>query len=419
MAAEKAAYKEMDLWEIVVPKAEQGSMYQPEEKEAFDIWQPETPAPMPVAPIKPKKKKKKKDEEEILTEEELEEAVAAAERASAVLDWDPPTVEEVAAILTEALNLKKVWRNVREDRKSPGWLEEQAAAIEDESEGVPIPLHTIVNYEMGGHETLVENLFDFLDLDTGALQPLFEEYEKTEDEEVWEQLNEVGYELSHLIGQALDSLKPDDIPGRFGIMSHDHFGNQEFIGYVEDPEDSLSPAERRRLQRERELEEKKAEEKREKQLRKLLGSWRPMTWEQAAEFLDVNYGLQNLAQKFRKAKTTKKWKEETENYGGGTSIIEDFGEDDGDLELRVARFLGIPMSLVDRFGDEVDLEALWEAVLYPSFEAIEEAWNNVKPEDLPGDIEATEDESSGFALYYSEPEAYNEGEEDEGEEEED
>jgi hypothetical protein len=322
----------------------------------------------------------------------------------------------MAGQLAEAFDLPKLWDVVREDRKSPEFLESQADADKG-YEPLPIPIQTTVNYEMDGGNG-VEELFKFLDLDTRPIQWLLDKV-ADEDEEAHEELNDIGYALQEVLSAAFDTLKPADIPGHFGVFEHHDFGNQEFIGYAEDPDDSIPPEERKRRRVQEEQDEAEAEIERIEKLKKLVGSWRPMPWEQAAEFLDVHYGLQNIAQQLRKIKKTRAWKKALADYGNEVVRLEDFGEDtiDGELERRVAAYLGVPDAVTRRFEKEEYLPDFWEGVLYPAFESIEEAWRNIRPDDLPGDLKASSDEGEDFALYYSEDEEYNgSGETEESEE---
>ena len=128
------------------------------------------------------------------------------------------------------------------------------------------------------------------------------------------------------------------------------------------------------------------------------------------------FGVKNI----RKEKKTKRWKREMRSYGSALFIVEDFGDDNGNLEPRVAEFLGVPMSMVERFADEDLITGIWEAVFYPGFESFEIAWENIRPDDLPGKLVAIADARNAFCLCYKEGEDYNEGEgSEEGEQEED
>jgi hypothetical protein len=385
MAAEAAAMREKPLWEAMVPQEEQGAMYRPEP----EIFKPEqTP------------------------EAAVEKSQERARRKPKAAPWTAPSVEWMAKTLGEVFDLPKLWKMIRKDRKSEWFKEGQAEAIEGIGEGpIPIPIQTTINYEEGNTGHWTEELFKFFDMDPAPLEGLLEKYYEDEDEEANEELSEIGHEIRSLISDAFDTLQPDDLPGVFGITEHSNFGNQEFIGYIEEPEDTLSPDEVRRIKLEREEEERHVREKQERQVRKALGGWSIPSWEEMAAFLDVQFGIQNLVETIRKARTRKKWRDELRESGWAQLTIVSFGRDDGELEDRLAELFGIPKNVISRILDEYGPELLWNWVFYPTFERLEEAWDNVKPSDIPGKFLVTEDESDEFVLYYEEEAEYTEEEE--------
>ena len=408
MALEAEAMKQMDLWEVMVPKSEQGSLYQPEEKDPFEVWQPEESAPMSITPAKGGEEERTQEEEE----EEEEEWKAESEAIFDAIHWKPPTVEWMAKRLKGIFDLNGLWDDVRSE------LEGQGPDYFDDDDPTPILIKSLTDSDGNKNGSGAVDLFDFLGLDRTAIDLLSDRSENPED--VWEELTEVEAKVDDVLSLAFDKLKPGDLPGRFGVYQHADWGSMVYIGYLETFDASVSPEERRSLNIERERIRTEARKKYEKKLRSMVGNWKPMAWEQAAELLDVNFGIQDLVQNIRKEKKTKRWKREMRSYGSALFIVEDFGDDNGNLEPRVAEFLGVPMSMVERFADEDLITGIWEAVFYPGFESFEIAWENIRPDDLPGKLVAIADARNAFCLCYKEGEDYNEGEgSEEGEQEED
>lgn len=313
-------------------------------------------------------------------------------------EWLMPAPEEIARWLQGELRLDNLWNYVRENRVDE---EYQDAVQSEDSDQSLMPIETIAyNYS-----DATEEIANYLRIPPEVIAPYIdaiikmeekEEEPSTEQEELWQFLQDYYHEVS----RAFDLLKPPDIPGHVVIGDWE---DQTVIGYWEPPD----PAEQRRRKRAAEEEERrlKAEaDERKKALRRIWG--RLPSPEDLVPFFEQKFDLPALWKEIRKQRKSKDFRESMEDIGEATVDLERVALDGDQFYDELAYYFGIPPEVLSMYlGQELLLEAeLREEVIGPFLERVTEAFDLVKPRDLPGSIVTgdSEDRDDGWYLQYYE-----------------
>lgn len=152
-----------------------------------------------------------------------EKAQEDARKAAMRRIWGKmPTPKELIPFLEEKFDLDEMFRFIKQERKKPAFKE----TMEDEGQAViflDMAADETKNYYelMAYYFSLPPEIFD---LYLGAKPPL--------ERELW---GEVLNEFFENIGEALDSLKPKALPGRFRVAD-DGETNNLYVQYVEEPD---------------------------------------------------------------------------------------------------------------------------------------------------------------------------------------
>lgn len=348
----------------------------------FTPLEPERQAPAPSPKAAPAKKRKK----------------AGA--------WRMPTRDEWVRWIKDTFDLEDLWKYVRSNRESDGFIEAQ----NDESENGDPPVMPIETWADGDWE----RIFDFFGIPDSVWSPYIDNIKKEEDEvgyfdEAWEAFNvELLYPLSNAIREAFDSIKPKDIPGRFILEDDGQTGTWGLLYYEPLPEEALAKhaKERRAAQAKLEKEQKEEQRQRKAELKRIWGGM-PKA-EDIVPWIEERYDLDRMFADIKRMRKTKQWKEDN-SFGDAGFVLEvvadlsskrakDYGYD-------IASYFGIPPDVVTLYQDANSEQDLWSEVFWPFFDNIKEAFAMLLPyADLPGEIVVDEDDEDQLAIQYREPE---------------
>jgi hypothetical protein len=372
LKAERERNRGRDLSDVIVPEEAQGSIYRQE---------------APAA------------RQEVVPREESREPSSRASAPKSA-PWLPPSVAWMKAKLAEIFDLKDLWKIVREDRESE-YFQEALVNGGEFGDGARAELQTVSYSEEGNW---VVQIFDFFGVDYEPVRErvnawVDSDYDSDDYEEEWEDIQEeVIYPLYFTISEAFDELKPKDLPGSFIIA--DYWDGLINLAYEETEEQGLSKEEFSDRQKSRADQERSSQENRDRSSKGALQGWTPPPVEAMIDFLQGVYGIDELSSQIRRGKKKKLWKEGIDE-GIATFLIESFGEDDGELEERLSDFFGVPL-VYKRFLEAELLSPYWDYVLYPLIDALSDAWDIVKPKDLPGELGSGPGNTHDFDLYYEE-----------------
>lgn len=312
-------------------------------------------------------------------------------------EWEMPPPEEIARWLQTELRMDKVWDYIRTNRVDEEYQEE----VQNEGDYALMPIETIAyNYS-----DAMEEIASYLRIPKEVIDPyfdaIFQASEKnqdpsTEEEELWAFMQE----YFHQVGDAFELLKPPDIPGHVVITDYE---DQTVIGYWEPPD----PVEQRRRKRAEEAEERrlKAEaDERKKALRRIWG--RLPSPEDLVPFFEQKFDLAALWKEVRKIRRGRDFKDAMEESGQATIDLERAAQDGDRFYEELAYYFGIPPEILSMYlGQDPPLEReLQDEVIVPFLDQVTEAFDLVKPRELPGKILTAEssDRDDGWYLQYVE-----------------
>lgn len=337
--------------------------------------EPEILAP-PPSPKTPTKKKRTRVVEQ--------PPVAANWKQDRKGRWIIPPPEEFFPWIEWEFDLKKLWDYIRETRTDEDFRE---AVISQEDSGEPafMPMQTVA-YTYGS-DWAVEAAA-FFGIPYEVIQPWVEEImqasEKEEDAyQAEEELVDFFQDFYYTITQAFDLIKPKDIPGK---IVTEGWEDQIVMGYWED----VSPEEKARIERERQFIEEQRERAiaaRKKELRRIWG--RVPTPEELIPFIEDKFDVDDIFKAIRKDRRKKEFKRTLEDEGQALIFLEKIaGEEDPSYFDQIAYYFSLPPELMELYlgRNEPLRDELLEEVLIPFFENFSEAFDELKPKDIPGEI---------------------------------
>lgn len=389
------------VFDVLAPEQALAPYVPPEERalSPFEVMAPAEPLPevevtwggVPVRPIEPKPtaaptpKKKKKPK--------------APPRLARL-----PTVDEWIDFIRQKYDLEKVvWPYLRSTRVEPEYKEMQ---LREDDTGLPatIPIETVQSWDW---PDLAESL--------GLSWDLFEPYVKAMDEEseklgypdeAWQKFQEELIEpISEGIHAAFERLKPKDIPGHIFLGEDGQTEGQTYgIVYYE----ALKTKERKKLEREmEELQELAAKatreatqklealsKRRDEELRRVWG--RMPTAKELVPWVEGMYGdnFWRMVQKERKSPGFKReMAEQFEFSEPAVMELDKIAEEGPKLYDQISSYFAIPPDVFNVYLRDDDEDLLWDDFLSPFFEVITEAFDRVKPKNIPGTFEVQWDDA--------------------------
>ena len=323
---------------------------------------------------------------------------ARRERRRYIGNWPLPTSEEWIAHFERRWEqpIRDVMEEVKKQRQDPGFREMQIFAWDT---GMPptIPVETVSTGDW-------DYLFEFLGVPPAAYGPylLAMEKEETETEtgipgESWEAFNEefIG-PLSDSIARAFKSVQPRSLPGAF-VLGEDGLTEGQTYGlvYLEwmDQEDA------ERAQGEMAKEQEKAAEWARERMK--ARRWKVPPEEEWRDLIERTFDLDALFRDIRKERKTGEWKAEIrrakEEEEDAQMLLQKIGnrKEGYAFYTQAASFLDIPERVMDAYFGvrtaprvERDFEnEFWDEVLRPALEALDDAFRDLMPRDLPGTVE--------------------------------
>lgn len=127
-----------------------------------------------------------------------------------VMEWQLPTVEQLAEHFQRTMNLPAIWDMIRNIRATPEFKKDQLVYL---WQGLPmmIPIDPVVYQER------FTDWANFYGIPWGVIQMYVDvpqEYQKAGEESLW---NNVISPLNSMLPEAFELLKPGDIPGFFNV----------------------------------------------------------------------------------------------------------------------------------------------------------------------------------------------------------
>lgn len=201
-----------------------------------------------------------------------------------------PSLEDVARGFMGFYDpIDDLWNEIRKVRSAPSWqeyLEKYGLARE--------PLESLGN--CGGPPDLMEELAYFLNIPWQEFRKRAEIENVGTDEEEWVNDELIWIEIIgpavELMTQALEAMKPQDIPGRFLIEKDDDHGCMLMLSYVEGEE---SEDAEERWEEEQQERYKKAMEPEEKSIEEIAEALETGIQEEEQTILKLTEELQKLA----------------------------------------------------------------------------------------------------------------------------
>lgn len=313
--------------------------------------------------------------------------------------WILPTPESIIPWIESVFNMKTFWEIIRRDRTSEEFRE-MVLREADGDEPALLPLETIT-YTYANEWP--EEVATFFEIPRNVIQPWLDEIAKEEQrgdnssETYWD-LEAYLVDYYTQVTRAFDLIKPRDIPGRIVV---EPIEDQIVLGYWE----ALPEEERRRIEREQQFLEEQEEEKknaRKKALRKIWG--RMPTAEELVPFIEDKFDIDALFREIRKERKKKDFKEVLEDQGEARVFLEKVTAEGPHYWNEVGFYFSLPPELLAVYLDrEKPLQQeFWDEVLNEFFSRISDAFDEIKPRDLPGMIvvDGSEDDEDLYLQYF-------------------